>query len=788
MSEKTSLQALLGGNSSNLPSLDIVQADGLKRAASFWLGNKVATRMRKGELAPALKSLFQDRERLREALGNFSDEQRQVLAIIRSYGGAISGRLLQAELRSRGLEEDSDPIANAPYVRPDRGPVFDLMDKLVLVPGDGRGRYQYMAYGYGVSLFGGYHRPALYPDVMMVPALVPLIEPSPVLPWSAPASIEVPTSYRRSAAAAILELGTVAQALTQLGTWKTIRGGAAAKSTQNRIDKLLTVDSADELRPPDVATLWYEILRGESVIQIEADHGSINSTRLVHFLSRSAARQSREIVRAWLQARLWEDGIGQLGARDSDYDVGYGLIGLGEARALLVWGLVRLAQSPPAWAHLETFLNGLCDARSKFSASNLYLEYQWVPNFKATRDKSKHRGFGSSSPLADWLISEGTLIANALMSTFVYLGLVERSADLTCFRLTETGHDVFSGSAQTEKSTPVDTKFLSVQPNHDVLVYVEEADPSKIFTLARMARRTTTGNDPVQTFVLTRESVYQGLESGLTTEQMREFLLQASKTGLPNNVAHSLNEWGRKRDSLVLRSGVTLLAVPPGQESRLPSVATGRRVGDRFLLVAPTERQGFKGQKRDHAMFAPPGWKIEEDGLVRAEADADSATLARLEQLTEPAEQGRKITAASIRRARERGIAAEQALGWLRAHAVGGLPPIMETAIRNWFSAGRINLGNLLLLQVPQAQACQAILASERFRAHFLSHVPPHWFIVRANQKAELSDLLREFGFVLDDEFQMEELPKVVLDENVAPKPTKRPAPARKKSRTKRWS
>jgi hypothetical protein len=124
--------------------------------------------------------------------------------------------------------------------------------------------------------------------------------------------------------------------------------------------------------------------------------------------------------------------------------------------------------------------------------------------------------------------------------------------------------------------------------------------------------------------------------------------------------------------------------------------------------------------------------------------------LARLGQFADPAEQNWRITAASVRRARERGIPAEQILGWLGEHLIDELPPIMETAIRNWSSPVRAFLGNLVVLQIAQPQAIAAILASQRLRRFLLEHVPPNWFIVQAEHQGELEQALTELGFSLN--------------------------------------
>lgn len=128
----------------------------------------------------------------------------------------------------------------------------------------------------------------------------------------------------------------------------------------------------------------------------------------------------------------------------------------------------------------------------------------------------------------------------------------------------------------------------------------------------------------------------------------------------------------------------------------------------------------------------------------------------RLSQFAEPDGEGWTITAQSVRRARDRGITAEQVLGWLQDSLANALPPILETAIRNWSSPGKVALGNLVMLQIPQAQACAAILASEKFRPYLLGHVPPNWFVVQPDMREELEKLLNDLGFSLSGSYQFQ--------------------------------
>jgi hypothetical protein len=128
---------------------------------------------------------------------------------------------------------------------------------------------------------------------------------------------------------------------------------------------------------------------------------------------------------------------------------------------------------------------------------------------------------------------------------------------------------------------------------------------------------------------------------------------------------------------------------------------------------------------------------------------ADSVCLARLGQFADPAGKGWVITAASVGRARECGIPAEQILGWLEDHLSHELPPVIETAIRNWSGPAGVFLGELVMLQVGQPQACAMMQDSPRFRSLLQDFFPPNWFVVRQDKRPELERLLTELGFVV---------------------------------------
>lgn len=751
MSKKTiQLENILTRKEKAALNLDLINADELKRIARFWFGTTVSNKMRKAECLNAIEGVFKDRKRVEEGICSLSDQERQILSVFKRYGGALSGPLLMCEALQRGLRDEK--VERGRYYREPQtnDPVEQLGNKLFLVTPGGHAysNRSYYSYGYQRS----------YPDLVLMPIVGDLIKPADPLPWSSSTSASVPTTaQQRSTAQVALDLWSIAQALAQGGSWMTNRGGSLAKSVQNRLKKIMPGGEQDPMMPPAVESLYYEILRGLGAIDADTDGGAIDLAAVEKSLRQSAVVQSWHWARAWIHARLWQDGIGVVPDRNKrDESARIELEKMIHAREVLVWALCRVAHGSNDWLDLETFLGDLWSAMGEDTISFYWNEYTWRPNFASAKVKADTTG-DKARRRAYWLDREGMWASNAIMGTLFWLGLVERgqsgsgAKERSCFRLTDVGKTVLGAPESPLVESAHDAHFLMIQPNHEVVAYLDAADASAVWPLAQMARRDSSTAGLVQTFTLTRDSIYQALESGLHLDEIQRFLTEHSKTGLPANVAHSLNEWGKRRESLVLRTNVSLGISSSEADKTFQGFANARPIGDKCVLLPASAGRGQKKLRvLNHDDLPKRIWRVNEEGAVTVTGEAESVTLARLAQFADLDEQNWHITAASVRRARERGIPAEQILGWLSEHVIDDLPPIMETAIRNWSSPARAFLGNLVMLQIAQPQAIAAILASQRLRRFLLEHVPPNWFIVQAEHRVELEQALTELGFSMN--------------------------------------
>lgn len=729
-------------------ALENYNADALKKAARFWVGPE-AYKLRKADCIAALRKVFSANTGTRDIVAALPKKQQQVVSIFARYGPVVFGEVLSAELHSRGLIE-KDPDERRRYFYRRDNLVQPLRDSLVLI--GSRSPYAYFSsYDYR------------YPTMILHPALADSVPPIAPLPWQP--SKACPGGKRdawRSSAEVALDLWQVAMELGHLGSWKTVKGGALSKGSRNRLKKSVPLASAaqEPLSPPDPESLYYEVLRAMGVVSPPDDPYEVRDDLLDQYLRQPAEMQGWNWVRAWIEMRLWQDGIGVVPDRDNPYEpVRIEPSSLRKARILLVWALCRVAHGEAAWLDLETFLRDLWQAIQEDDVTFYWGHYSWDPGFDMVQRKYDLPA-GDERSLGFWLDGAGSWASNAIMVTLVTLGLVERgqSTDKTsrpCFRLTALGRAVFGAPELEIAAKDQDARFLTVQPNLDVLAYLDQADARQICTLAQFAVRTSAAGGPLQTFALQRESVYGALESGMTLDAIESFCAQHSRTALPDNVRRMLSEWAGKRDALVLRTQVTLAC---GADAKL-ATKSGRSLGNGMTLLpklSPTHAaKDYAGWRLiDHQGRMARVWTAEELGTLHPRK-TDSISQARLAYLAAYVKGKWQMSEKSVANARQLGLTADQMIAWLHDHLANDLPAVLEMAIRNWSGRASAFTGGVQLLQITRPQARDAILQSTVFKPLLDGHIPPDWFIVRQDKVVELKRLLTQLGFSLNDAYRL---------------------------------
>ena len=430
-------------------------------------------------------------------------------------------------------------------------------------------------------------------------------------------------------------------------------------------------------------------------------------------------------------------------------------------RQVLAWALGSLAHYGDRWYELNTFLAAL-DALQGDSAWSLpYTALAWDPklppvpagdqpgNLVRQRLRQARR--------------EPAWYANALMVTLVALGLVERGrlggtggdrGGAHLFRLTALGRAVFGAPEVAPPTGPGAGRFLVVQPNFDLLAYMEEADAPSASLVGRMAESGSAQSGPVRTFRLTQSSIYQAEESGLSHDRIVAFLEQHARGALPANVLRSLADWSGKRARLVLRSNATLLGFPSeADRDAYLKQHTGTACGTRFVLAAgPQDKPLARGGDltMNHLWPGRRTLVLDEHGRMKATEPLDIVQRARIVRITQPIATGWQISAESIGRAAAAGMRPSQVHEWLSSLLATAMPSLLRHAVDAWIGKTEaVELGDAVILHVPADEPFRAIAASPRLQPYLLGGPGPHWFLVRREARKPLAAALKELGFII---------------------------------------
>jgi hypothetical protein len=735
----------------SLPDLSYTRTPELRKVAAFWRvpnsGKLPATQCR-----DAVERAWHDEKSARAAAEALGSEERAVLAAYRRYGNLVNGAVIRLDLLARGvLKVITERRAyGMRWSRYARNYVKDLAARTALFTA-GREPY-FFGGGYGEEA----DQP--FPTYRLHPALVPWVEPAGPPPFQIATldADKVQPLPAQPAAETALLLSRLFAYLATHSSVKVNRSGELSTPSLRALAKAVPIAEDADFPLPEPHGLFFELLleAGAVVIDERSRQVGTDPDAAARLFQLSSAEQVHAWARGWLYCQGWNDG-GGVGHVSEEYD---DRSARGH-RQILAWYLAALAHLGTPWLSLDTFLAALQAAGGRSYSLWFYGgNSAWDPDLRAGRNK-EHKD-GEERAAAYWFAGLGTWYANALMVTLPALGLVERGRvgpareKAWAFRLTPLGRVVFGAPEVEPEPEAAVQRFLVVQPNFDVVAYLGQADVGAAALLGRVAESDTKAAGtagPVQTFRLTQASVYQTLEGGLSHTELVEFLRRHSQTELPANVLQSLAEWSARRESMVLREGVTLLGFPSAEAATAYLTEhPGQRCGDRFVLAGKKlGREAAAGFLHvNHLGGLRPTWTVDDEGVIAVKPPLDVVQAARLRRIAEETDRGPRLTRASVHRAAVGGLKPATVQTWLESHTNEPLPPLIEKALYAW--AGKVMpaaLADVVLLHIPDPEQFAAVLESRRFRPFVLQSTGPGWVLVRKETRPELAALLDELGF-----------------------------------------
>ena len=344
------------------------------------------------------------------------------------------------------------------------------------------------------------------------------------------------------------------------------------------------------------------------------------------FATRPYADQVRPILGGMVRAGDWDE-------RGANRDYSLRSRSLSEARQALLMGLAALPTEAAGFFAVDDL--DLC--LYERIGEHFSLGYRGYPpySYNKTPEQQKQELAAWRQKLREEWLKRERLWLNHALTTWVYtLGLVELAVEGTtpvALRLTDLGRALLHPHlAAPDRCTPAETQTAwVVQPNFEIVVYLDRATPQQLAFLERHAERIQAQQHVAQ-YRLTREAVYAALESGSTLEKLLTTLETTSGRPLPQNVAVNLREWAALREQMTIYRRAQLLEFPDSAAHACgrakPGGYTRRRsfpAGDGRPGGAPAET----AKKVDYSQPLARCLSAHEDGLLGVVLQPDDLLL-----------------------------------------------------------------------------------------------------------------------------------------------------------------
>ena len=562
----------------------------------------------------------------------------------------------------------------------------------------------------------------------------------------------------------ILRLGAVWQRVVEAPLRQT-QQGTLYKRDRERLedDPVLAGPIADALEPlPDMAAFWISLARGVGLLEAEAGTDRIVAAR-PDFWSENAFHLSQMIASRWLALRAWHEQAG-MQQEGSTAELAWPHVRL----PVLLW-LATVADE--AWVAVDDLSRHLTAQAEDWERASFLVEVP-VPSVlrgRPTRTKADARD-RSAEPASGALES-------LLLGVAYQLGLVrtaeEDSTGRRVVQLTPLGRYILA-LGPPPPPRPVFEHFLFVQPNFEIIAYRQGLTPTLIGQFSRFARWSQVG--AALELKLTPESVYQGLEGGMTPQDMIDRLQSHSQRPLPAGVAEALRTWASRRDRVTYHASATLIEFASREEREQALAgwpASGSAapvpISERILLVEddsqiPFQRFRLAGS-RDYRRPPETCLEVGPDGismtldLGRSDLLVDAELARFADELpptpgrgNTPANPRRQfvITSESLARGAENGLSMALLAPWYVKRTGAEMPP----AVRLLLLAGTARVPALatsrpLLLHAPSAELLDGLLQHPATSIHLGDRIGPTTVIVPDESLDAFRRVLEGLGLAL---------------------------------------
>jgi len=752
-----------------------INADKLKKMARVWVG-KDAYKLNKESAIQTLKRCFRDPKAVRLLAENLTPIERDGLMLMKLrerpvvYTEELAAELLLLHPIPFNPGRGYYSTSGKHYER-----LNEMLERGLLARCDGRNEDFGDSYSYYVCEAVGVV--ADFSDIIEV-------APPPALPLKPVA--EAVSLVTRRPGELLLQLTSFHQAFDRLGRMQIMAKGQYAAPALNKLGKLLGWREAESSATPlHSAVEFYlslfiaaDLLRVNYVVR----EISLNpQAKIQAALELPLDQQARIWAQAYRSLRRWKEYSSRESYYYSETEGGQTKDNALRAALLLALGLLP---DPAAWYRIND-LSEVMRQRLGRHFSFGYLHSYSAP-WKATPEQQQAALAKYEMDLmVSWRGSEQVWIEHALAGPLFHLGLVElareprnKSEKLTLFRLTEAGRaalcDIFKPGRQPAEAQSVSRKSQReqitqtcwiVQPNFEVVVYLDQAAPRQLGFIERIGVRQKS-DAAVVTYRLTRESVYAALEEGLEARRLLETLESGSRHPLPPGVARTLSDWAARRERLTVRLDASVIEFPDAA-ARDAALAEGKvkgaAIGDRFILAEQSE-QALKralplGGVVSYEPEPPRSLIVNDDGAIMISPNQHDLLIeGELSAYAEAtgSQMFWRLTRESVSAAQARGWTADEIINRISRRSMLSLSRFLQYAIHAWLrdksAPGPAAMTTPPLLQTSTAEEADAICKNVFLRPHLLARIGACAVLVKPESVKDLRKLLNEYGFELGKE------------------------------------
>jgi len=704
-----------------------VSSDELKSMVRMWGGR---TQMRKAECIEYICEGLRDPNRVRTAIAGLKPVEQCALALAKQAGGRIQSQVLAAALCASGWVKRG----SRQWGRLDGSLIHDLQRRGLFLEEHSHGLGYYLdSYGPGAWLFS---------DARLLEQIgYPVFRPLDIVPDVMPSA----SVYRRPPSV-VLDIMGVLNAIERIGGLGVTQTGKMRvrdlRKFEHEVIKGGDSSSNRQFALPNPADAWVNALIGSNLVSLEGvvwrPVGSLDE-----LAAKSYADQVRPILYGFAGATEWSESV-------AVYSYSTRRLPLFRWALLVALAALSIEGNPfyrihdLGWALFERI-------GEAFSLG--YLPYPPYQGNKSAQEFRQEQAVWRGKLRQGWKAQEQEWMTSALATWLYQLGIVELGLDghlPVSVRLTGLGMALLHPEMEPEAADQSEGAAWVIQPNFDLVVYLDRASSEQLAFLERHAERVQ-AQQHTANYRLTRNAVYGGLESGTSLDDILATLRQGSSQALPQNIEVEIREWAALREKVTLYRRARLLEFDDAdaRQAAIEGGVSGTPIGDRYLQLATDSQEPARVLVTDYDRPLPRCVAVGEDGHLRvASPRPDLAIAAQLDDWAEPLPPDEwqltaRSVAAPVRAKRRIG----ELLDLLDQRSRRRVPQLLRVALRAW--AGEpptVHLETVTVLKCPTPEVFEAVKNSPRLGCYLRGVLAPDLLLVDTDQVGALMALLAWAG------------------------------------------